>query len=257
MCTLLILRRPKEKWPIILGSNRDEYIKRLGLKPKKHWINYPNIFGGYDTKAHGSWLGINNNGLCAIILNRKIINNNNNNYLSSRGLLVLKALSFLSADESKVYFENNKLINYRPFNLVIADKKSAYWLKYDTNSRLQIKNIPLGLSMIDAYDINDTTSPKYKYNFKLLANIVNPSPEKNKWDSWKSFLSSQNYENDDKLSAINVFNKSLNFATVSSSIISLPSEGLEKKNIKPKWLYCEGRPDKHKYDFLNLKTLYN
>ena len=32
MCTLVILRRPDHRWPVIIGANRDEMIDRLKLE---------------------------------------------------------------------------------------------------------------------------------------------------------------------------------------------------------------------------------
>ena len=70
MCTLLILHRPNNKWPLIIAGNRDEMKNRPWIPPGKHWTNYDGIIAGKDITAGGSWLGINNNGLVATILNR-------------------------------------------------------------------------------------------------------------------------------------------------------------------------------------------
>jgi len=37
MCTLVILRRPGNEWPVIIASNRDEMIDRPWLSPARHW----------------------------------------------------------------------------------------------------------------------------------------------------------------------------------------------------------------------------
>ena len=70
MCTLLILYRPKNKWPLIIAGNRDEMKDRPWLPPGKHWGKCDGIIAGKDLTAGGSWLGINTNGLVATILNR-------------------------------------------------------------------------------------------------------------------------------------------------------------------------------------------
>ena len=59
MCTLLILFRPNNKWPLIIGGNRDEMLDRSWLPPNKHWGN--DIIGGKDEVAGGTWFGINKN----------------------------------------------------------------------------------------------------------------------------------------------------------------------------------------------------
>ena len=72
MCTSIILFRKKNLWPVIIGTNRDERLDRKSLFPSRHWKKkYPNIVGGKDLEKHGSWIGVNDFGITAIIHNRK------------------------------------------------------------------------------------------------------------------------------------------------------------------------------------------
>ena len=70
MCTLVVLRRPGDDWPLILGANRDEMIARPWRPPGRHWPDRPEVVAGLDELAQGSWLGINDHGVVAGILNR-------------------------------------------------------------------------------------------------------------------------------------------------------------------------------------------
>ena len=92
MCTLLILFRPKDKWPLIIAGNRDEMIDRPWLSPGKHWPDAPNVIAGKDLTAGGSWLGINESGLVATILNRSNSLGPSSNKLS-RGNIVIDVLN--------------------------------------------------------------------------------------------------------------------------------------------------------------------
>jgi hypothetical protein len=93
MCTLILLRRPDHDWPLLLAANRDEMTARPWLSPARHWHEYPNVVAGVDRLAGGSWLGLNDEGVVAIVMNR---------YGTlgpqagrrSRGELVLKALAY-------------------------------------------------------------------------------------------------------------------------------------------------------------------
>ena len=71
MCTLFIHRSKNSDWPILIANNRDEYLARTFKSPGYHWNN--SIFAGKDISAGGSWLGLNENGLCAAILNLSLI----------------------------------------------------------------------------------------------------------------------------------------------------------------------------------------
>jgi len=153
MCTLILCRRPAHKWPLIIGSNRDEMLDREWKFPGRHWVNKNNIVGGLDKFAGGSWLGINDEGVFASVLNRK-------DSLGplhgkrSRGELVLKALNHLDAQSAAKTFLHFNGENYRPFNLIIADYKTAFWLRSIGKNSIECHNIPDGFSMFTAEDMN-------------------------------------------------------------------------------------------------------
>ena len=70
MCTVVILHRPGHAWPLLLAANRDEMTGRPWRTPARHWPDRPQITGGLDEQAGGTWLGVNEAGLIAAILNR-------------------------------------------------------------------------------------------------------------------------------------------------------------------------------------------
>src|SRR5215470_18040378 len=96
MCSIVILRRPGTDWPVILGANRDEMRLRPWTPPGRLWSDRPQVVAGLDLLAGGTWMGINDDGVVAAILNRM-------NSLGplpgarSRGELVLEALDHADA----------------------------------------------------------------------------------------------------------------------------------------------------------------
>ena len=38
MCTLVILRRPEHRWPVLIAANRDEMIERPWQAPGRHGV---------------------------------------------------------------------------------------------------------------------------------------------------------------------------------------------------------------------------
>src|SRR6266481_1460273 len=71
MCTLVILRRPEHRWPVLIGANRDEMIDRPSQPPGRHWPDRAEVVAGLDLLAGGSWLGLNDWGVAAAVLNRQ------------------------------------------------------------------------------------------------------------------------------------------------------------------------------------------
>src|ERR1700759_4677855 len=68
MCLILLALRavPNRQW-LLLG-NRDEYHGRPSA-PAARWNDAPNIIGGRDLEAGGSWLAVSNNGRFAAVTN--------------------------------------------------------------------------------------------------------------------------------------------------------------------------------------------
>ena len=96
MCTLVILRRPEDAWPVVIGANRDEMIDRPAKPPGRHWPDRPEVVAGLDIEAGGSWLGVNDWGVAAAVLNRHGSLGPASG-LRSRGELVLEALDHADA----------------------------------------------------------------------------------------------------------------------------------------------------------------
>src|ERR671932_1766584 len=117
MCTVVLLRRPGHRWPLILAANRDEMIGRPAKPPGRHWPDRADVVAGLDELAGGSWLGLNDSGVVAGVLNR-------HGTLGpaegrrSRGELVLEALDHADAAEAAEALAALEPRAYRPFNLV-------------------------------------------------------------------------------------------------------------------------------------------
>src|SRR5690349_16414791 len=128
MCTVVLLRRPGHDWPLILGANRDEMASRPWRPPGRHWPDRDDVVAGLDLEAGGSWLGLNESGVVAAILNRT-------GTLGpapgrrSRGELVLEALDHADAADAAGALTALDPAAYRPFNLIVADNRDAFWLR--------------------------------------------------------------------------------------------------------------------------------
>ena len=128
MCTLVLLRRPGNGWPLILGANRDEMHDRPWTAPGRHWPDRPEVVAGRDDLAGGSWLGLNDEGVVAAILNRRGTLGPAPG-LRSRGELVLDALDHADARDAADALAALDARAFRPFNLVVADDRDAFWLR--------------------------------------------------------------------------------------------------------------------------------
>lgn len=259
MCTLVLLRRPGHPWPLLLAANRDEMIDRPWLAPGRHWSERPEVVAGLDQTAGGSWLGLNDHGVVAAILNRR-------GSLGpaagkrSRGELVLEALDHADAIAAAEALAELNSDAYRSFNLVVADNRDAYWVRNLGAGQarpVEVLPVPEGLSMLTAYDLNDDESPRIGRHRQAFLAAPAPDPASGDWEAWQSILA-RSAESDPQQPAEAAMTVDLGrFQTVSSSLIALPAapQNLARELLRPVWLFAAGRPDRHGYEALKPPPL--
>lgn len=126
MCTLAIYFRLFEGFPIVVAANRDEARDRPSA-PFQRLAEAPSVWGGRDLRAGGTWLGVNEHGVVAGILNRRPARDGNGEF-RSRGLLCLEALRAERAAEAAARAMAEDPRRYRPFSLLVADAERAFLL---------------------------------------------------------------------------------------------------------------------------------
>ncbi|MGD9742808.1 MAG: NRDE family protein [Dongiaceae bacterium] len=235
MCSIVILYRPTHDWPVLIGANRDEMADRPWDPPGRHWPDRPQVVAGRDRLAGGSWLGMNDQGVVAGIMNRS-------SSLGpapgkrSRGELVLEALDHADAEDAAEALAALDPGAYRPFNMAIADNRDAYWLRNlgIREGWVEVEKLPPGLSMLTAHDRNDTANSKRIAAFlpRFEAAPV-PDPETGDWRGWAELLASREIApGGGPYDTMNI-GPEKGFGTLSSALIALPRPGLERP---PVWL---------------------
>ena len=260
MCTVVILRRPGHPWPLILAANRDEMLDRSWLPPGRHWPDRPEVVAGKDETAGGSWLGLNDHGMVAGVLNR-MDSLGPEPGKRSRGELVLEALDHADASSAANYLSRLDPAAYRSFNLVIADSRDAFWLR-NLGAAARGRNapgieafeIPAGTSMITARDRNDPASARVQACLPRFEAAEPPEPKAGRWNSWARLMKARRPPGSEDPCAAMTIVTSRGFGTVSSSLIALPGppKTLRERPNRPVWQFAPGRPDQTRYKKVEL-----
>ena len=257
MCTLVVLRRPGHPWPLLMAANRDEMRERPWQAPGRHWPERPGILAGQDLQGGGTWLGLNDAGVVAAVLNRAGSLGPRKGK-RSRGELVLAALEHGEASAGATALTRIEPSDYRSFNLVVADRRNAYWLRHrdedpgpsESPRPIEAFELPAGLSMLTARDRNDSASPRIRAHLARFEAAAVPDPRKRTWGAWKRLLASRRFDpQDGPQGAMCVVTES-GFETVSSSLLALPGppQSARAKPARPVWLFAPGRPDQTPFE---------
>lgn len=278
MCTVVLLRRPQAPWPLLLAANRDELQTRPWRPPARHWPDRPDVVAGLDVQAGGSWLGVNDEGVVAAVLNR-VGSLGPAAGKRSRGELVLEALDHADAAAAAKALVDLDPDAYRPFNLVIADARGAFWLRHagglprfgyrdssgawrevDPTSMpgaggtpraalrsppIECRPLPEGCSMITARDLNDPTSARVRRYLPQFERADPPDPGADAWDAWIELLGQRALPGAEPGDAMTIVTDG-DFGTVCSTLIALPASG------PPIMRFAAGTPDRVPFETIAL-----
>ena len=252
MCTVVLLRQPNDKWPLLIAANRDEMMGRPWAPPGRHWLDRKNVVAGIDHLAGGSWMGINDEGVVACVLNRPDSLGPDPS-LRSRGEIVLEALDHADAvDAANALIELDGR-SYRSFNLMIADNREAFWLKSlgpAGDGNILSAPIPAGISMITALDLNDPSSPRIQFYKPKFEAAKPPNVDAGNWKDWENLLSCTDYgEKGDVRDGMRIITD-IGFGTLSSALLALPSD--DRVGVKPLWLFSNGPPGEASFEAVDL-----
>ncbi len=223
MCTVVVLRRPGDDWPLLLAANRDERTDRPWRAPGRHWPDRPNVVAGVDDLAGGSWLGRNDEGVVAGVLNRRDSLGPDPG-LRSRGELVLEALDHADASEAAAALGYLDGRGYRGFNMVVADHRDAYWLRSadPAGGRVEVRELPDGISMITAQDRNDAGCRRIRRYLPLFEAAAAPDPGRGDWRAWTALLEDRRHDEGAGPGGAMRVDDGRGFGTLCSSLIALP-----------------------------------
>jgi hypothetical protein len=167
----------------------------------------------------------------------------------SRGELVLQALDHADARDAEAALRHLEARAYRPFNLVIADNRDAYWLRAD-GVTLRSHALPAGLSILTAHDLNDETDPRIKTYLPRFAAANPPAPEQQDWREWRSLLAERAPDRTTNREAGLTFRLESGFGTSSAAMIALPA--MRQAGTKPIFLFAPGPPDQTDFSTILL-----
>jgi len=122
MCLLLLAFDVVPGRPWLLLGNRDEFHGRASL-PAARWTDAPDVAGGRDVEAGGSWLALHRSGRFASVTN--VRSGAPHRAPRSRGELVAAFVRGAATPSNYAAEVAARSGEYGPFNLIVGDRQSA------------------------------------------------------------------------------------------------------------------------------------
>ncbi len=171
MCLILFSWKETPGHDLVLLANRDEFLARPTAEAD-FWVDHPDILGGRDLEAGGSWLAVGTNRRMAAVTNVREPGRTVPDPVS-RGHLVT---SFLTSTESARHVAQavrDRGDRYNGFNLLLYDGVDLVFVS--NRSTMDLRVLPPGLYGLSNADL-DTPWPKVESGKQDLEQVLSGNP---------------------------------------------------------------------------------
>jgi len=144
MCLLTVAIDQSRRFPLVVAGNRDEFFNRPAAR-LAWWSpgdGLPDILGGRDLEAGGTWLGLTAQGRLAVVTNVRAATAPRDPKAPSRGEIVQRWLAGNATTDR--FWMRTALSGYNGFNLIAADFQRGDCF-YASNQRPNPERLERGL----------------------------------------------------------------------------------------------------------------
>lgn len=166
MCLIFLSVQDHPQYKLIVAANRDEFYQRK-TAPADYWQDHPEILGGRDLEAQGTWMAINKNGRIAMVTNYRDLRNIKP-AAPSRGALVTDYLLETNSPENYLNQVASKDKEFNGYNLIVG---SAEELWYHSNYKEGVYKLSSGLHGLSNH-LLDTPWPKVERGLAKMKEIL-------------------------------------------------------------------------------------
>ena len=166
MCTLAIYHRLFPGLPVVVAANRDEFFARPTRDPYL-LSSSPDVFGGQDEVAGGSWLTLSASGLVVGVLNRRVTRPPDETR-ASRGHLCLDLARLADAATAAEFLRMVPAEQHDPFNILVADGNRAF-VAQNRSSGTEVVELEPGLHVLTNLDLNDHECSRISHSWKFFS----------------------------------------------------------------------------------------
>lgn len=244
MCLGVLRFDPDDDWPILLASIRDEYIDRPALTPARWWSEFPQLIGGMDGRAGGTWLAMDTDSLRVAAVYTPGKPTAPDSGLRSRGELPLIALTGegslpgpLPRGDLPMTIDPSR---YEPFSLLVADGRRAHWAVWKDGEYTETDISP-GVHVLNNWglDVLDT-APRQARWFPRFAETA---PQKvamdgapaDTWAGWIELMGQEPEEGVDDSLLLRREVEGKAYGTKSASLIALGQGGARYDSTEEPW----------------------
>ena len=149
MCLLVVASQVVAEEPLIVGANRDEVLDRPSTSVTVLDEGPPRIVGGRDELSGGTWLAVNEHGVCAGLTNEPM-GDAKDPSKRSRGELPLALARHATASEAvEALLRRHRPEDYNGSWLLVGDRTSLFFVDFTRPGPASAVALPPGIHVLE------------------------------------------------------------------------------------------------------------
>ena len=221
VCLLVVASRVVTGDPLIVGANRDEVLERPSTAVTVLDEGPPRVVGGRDELSGGTWLAVNEHGVCAGLTNQPLGDAKDPSKRSRGELPTALARHATAAEAVEALLAAFHPADYNGSWLLVGDRTSLFFVDFTGSGDGLAFELPPGIHVLENRALGET-SPKVD----LVREALDSSPTSDGRQVEHAFrrilTDHRNPEGDVRPNAANCVHLET-FGTRSSCIVRVPS----------------------------------
>ena len=161
MCLLVMASRLVPEEPLIVGANRDEVLDRPATPITVLEPGPPRIVGGRDELSGGTWLAVNEHGVCAGLTNQPLGEAKDPSKRSRGELPLALARHRTAPDAVEAFVEGYRPDDYNGAWLLVGDRSSLFFVDFTGLVPPAAIALPRGIHVLENRPLGED-SPKVR-----------------------------------------------------------------------------------------------
>lgn len=159
MCLLAVASRILPGIPLLIGANRDEFFVRPTTPFTVLDSGSPRTLGGRDELSGGTWLAVNEHGVCAGLTNQPM-GDAKDPSRRSRGELPIALARHRSAPQAvDAFLSEFRPVDYNGSWLLVGDRDSLFFIDFTGPVAVDAVSLPPGIHVLENRSLG-APSPK-------------------------------------------------------------------------------------------------
>ena len=166
MCLIFFSIQKHPTYKLVVAANRDEFYNRK-TAAAAFWADHPEILGGRDLQAQGTWMAMTKSGKISMLTNYRDPQNIDPK-APSRGQLVSDYLVESISPQQYLHDIDTNGKKYNGFNLIVGDADELF---YYSNYKAGVDQIEPGIHGLSNH-LLDTPWPKVEAGKKIFSDLL-------------------------------------------------------------------------------------